>query len=391
MKALFVDCRLGIAGDMFVAAMLDAGISAELIAEAYSKLPLKPVRFSIKKLTVGGISGTRFTVDDDRRFTSFEEQRNLIEQSELDEKTKELALKILTLIRDAEAKVHGSEEAEVHFHELGSVDTIADAVAAAVLVVKAGVEAVFASPVGVGSGTVEIAHGTLPVPAPAVAELLKGIPLSGIELEGEAATPTGAAVLRALEPEFYMPDMFVIEKVGYGFGSTKKSHPNFLRVFLGRIDARNAQPVFEVEANIDDSTPETLAHAVNLLIKEGALDAWLENIIMKKGRPAHKLCFLCQLDRLEELIQLVMKHTSTIGVRYSVKERRVLQRQVEKVSTKYGDVRVKVSEGPSGITRVAAEHDDCAALAEKFGLPIDMVRKEAERECERKLGLNKED
>lgn len=390
MKALYVDCRLGIAGDMFVAAMLDAGIPSETVADAFNRLPVKPVRFVVEKLVRSGISGTMFTIEDDRHFHSFEEQKEIIEDSELEDDIKTLALKILTLIRDAEARVHGVNDGSVHFHEMASLDTVADAVAAATLAVKSCVGAVFASPVGTGSGRVKIAHGEMPVPAPAVAELLKGMPLTGSDLEGEATTPTGAAVLKALEPQFILPEGFVIESTGYGFGSVKKSHPNFLRVFLGRMPAA-AGPVYEVEANIDDSTPESLAYAVSSLLEQGALDAWLESLVMKKGRPGQKLCFLCRPEDLDRLIELVFRHTSTIGVRYSIKERRIMERQVERVKTRYGEVRVKVSRSPSGTVRVAAEHDDCAALAERYGLPIDAVKREAEHQCERKLGLKNSD
>lgn len=386
-RIAYFDCFSGISGDMAIAALLDAGARIDPLLKAIESLPIEKPEIKIKKIRSHGIVGTRFTVIEKKQATNrrYSEKKEIISNFLGSDPKKSVALKILTLLAEAESKVHGVEVDDVHFHEIGGVDTIVDILGVVLLLEELGVEEVRASPVPAGSGEVKTAHGVLPVPTPATAELLKDVPLSKVVLEGEVTTPTGAAILKGLSRNFGPMGNLITETVGYGFGHREYERPNFLRVFIGK-PVRPEETVVEVKANIDDSIPQTISAAASALFAKGALDVWVEQVIMKKGRPGVVICFLCEEELLDVLISELFLRTSTIGVRYQTVFRRILDRKMEEVQTQYGTVRVKVS-GEGRSTKISPEYEDCLKLAEKFGLPIDNVRREAEYKCALKLGM----
>lgn len=373
---------------MFVAALtMAAGAEGTAVFKDYASRLEKEfnVRAAVKEVVRKGIKGFALEiVEPEARFSGFEDFRQAVAGFGAPEKVKSLALEIIKNLAEAEARVHGTDLSSTHFHELGRLDTLFDALLAAALVVETGVEAVFSSSVGTGSGRIKIQHGIVSVPAPATAELLSGMPVTGADLDGELTTPTGAAILRALKPLFYLPDGFIYESIGYGFGQKEYSHPDYLRVFYGWIEESLLEPVYEASTNLDDATPQTLSYLIERLLKENALDAWIEPIVMKKGRPGHKLSFLAHEKDLDTLIDIVFKESPALGVRYHRVKRKRLERKVELVETEFGPVRVKVARKGKEL-KISAEFEDCRQIAEKFGLPAGLVKRKIEHECALKL------
>ncbi len=386
-KIAYFDCFSGISGDMAVAALLDAGATIEPLLRVLESLPIEKPELKVEKVTENGISGTRFTVLEPSRTEerNYADIKKIIKDAKISRNAKRIASKILFNLAEAEAKIHSIPLKKVQFHELGAIDTITDILGVAIFLEELGIGEVWSSKVPAGSGEVSTEHGVLPVPAPATLEILKGVPLDERKHTGEVTTPTGAAVIKSLASKFIAPGNLVVEKIGYGFGHFKRERPNFLRVIIG-TKARIEESLFEVRANIDDSTAEMISETVNSLLEKGALDAWVEQALMKKGRPGVILSFLCSQEDLDRLIDEVFRGTSTIGIRFHSVERRVLPRRIEAVDTPYGQIRVKVS-GTGKKTKIAAEFDDCVQLASKFGLPVDAIKREAEYRCALRLGL----
>lgn len=380
-KALYVDCTFGISGDMFVASLLHASRPESLdVFEKYAGRIADEFGFSssVREVRKNGICGYRLEVQESpENFKNFEEFQRAIKRLKLPQSIEEMSVEVVRSLTLAEAAVHGEDFLKSHFHELGSVDTLFDAVLSSALVVELGFERFYSSPVAVGSGKAEIDHGLVSVPAPATVELLKGMPLQGRELVGEVTTPTGAAILRTLKPEFYMPDGFYLESAGYGFGTKEFGHPNYLRILTGWVKEEELYPVYEVRTNIDDTSPQVLGALVPALLEKGALDAWIEQVVMKKGRPGFILSFLASEDNLGELIEMVFKETSTLGIRFSKTYRAKIQRSVESVATEYGEVKVKVASNGK-IIKVSAEFDDCLEIAKAYGVSAQEVKRRAE-------------
>lgn len=387
-KSIYVDCKYGISGDMFVSAMIDAFYPESLtIFKNYNSLLDRNFGISadLKEVIKNGIKGFAINVKEPNvRFRHFKDFEKAILGLEIAKEVKDLALEILSYLTEAESRVHGKDFSNVHFHEIGSLDTLLDAVIAAGLVKELEVEYVFSSSISIGSGEVHTEHGIFSVPAPATVELLKGMPIGGTELKGEVTTPTGASILRALKPQFFLPDGFYLENVGYGFGQKEFQHPNVLRILSGWVDENELESLIEVSVNLDDITPQVIATMISELLVKGAIDAWSESIIMKKGRPAFKLCFLCYEKDLDELVKLVFKETTTLGVRYHRVLRQKIKREIKKVETSFGEVSIKVSHLKDGV-KVSAEYDECVELAKKFGLPTNEVKRRIEHECAEKI------
>lgn len=390
-KIAYFDCFSGISGDMAVAALLDAGASIDPLLRTLESLPIEKPELKVEKIVEKGISGTRFTVlePSEVRERSYTEMRKLIQEAKISKNAKRMASKILFTLAEAEAKIHSIPLKEVHFHEIGAIDTITDILGVALLLEDLGVTEVWSSKVPVGSGEVNTEHGVLPVPAPATLEILKEVPLDDRKHSGEVTTPTGAAIIKSLASKFVAPGNLTVERIGYGFGHFRFERPNFLRVIIGQ-KSRIEETLYEVRANIDDSSAEMISETATSLLEKGALDVWVEQVLMKKGRPGAILNFLCSQENLDRLIDEVFKGTTTIGIRFHPVERRVLPRRIEEVQTPYGKIRVKVS-GKGKNLRIAAEFDDCVNLAKKFGLPVDSVKRDAEYRCALKLGLIKKE
>ena len=376
MKICYFDAFSGIAGDMTVAALIDAGAAFEPLAGALDSLGMGAT-FRIEKVNRGGIAATRFVVEggEQRAHRHLPHILRMIGAGALPDQVKENAAAIFRKLGEAEARVHGVPVEKVHFHEVGAVDSIADIAGAAMGLFLLGVDQVHASPVNVGGGAITTEHGLLPVPAPATVALLEGRPVFSRGPQTELTTPTGAAILATLAVSFGPLPPMRISGAGFGAGTKEfKEQANVLRVILGEASgAAEAASVAVLEANIDDSTPETLGYAMERLLEAGALDVTLTPVHMKKNRPGVMLSVLARPEDRERLAALVFAETSTLGLRIHVAERRVEARSVVEVETRFGKLRVKVS--ASGA--FAPEYEDCRKLARETGAPLREIMTEA--------------
>lgn len=397
MKTLYLDCSMGAAGDMLTAALLENTKNIEESVKKLNALNIPGVLFSIEKATKCGIVGTHVSVKVDGVEESEETLANhhhdhghchshkahslsdiehiVKDHIECSESVKEKILGVYKLLAEAESKVHGKPVTDIHFHEVGTMDAIADITAVCYLIEELKVERIIASPVHVGRGTVKCAHGILPVPTPATANLLEGVPIySSPEVVGELCTPTGAALLKYFASDFGTMPVFTIENIGYGMG--KKDFPvaNCVRSFLGEIKA-NKETIYELNFSVDDMTGEEIAFASALLLENGARDVFTTQIGMKKGRPGVLVTVLTKEDKKEDLIKLIFKHTTTIGIRECENNRYELDRKIETVDTKFGTIRRKDSEG-YGIKKSKYEYEDLAEIAKKENLSIRDILKE---------------
>ena len=376
MTILYLDCHAGISGDMTVAALLDLGVPLEHLQAELDKLQLPPGSFelSISRTERQQMPALKFdvAVHDHHTHRHYAGIDTMIAASGLSDSVKDSARSIFRRLAEAEALVHGVTIEDVHFHEVGAIDSIVDIVGTAICLDYLGVEAVYSGALPLGSGFVETAHGRLPVPAPATAELLKGLPVHGDCGPGERVTPTGAAIVAALARGFGKQPAMLLEKTGNGAGGKDFSDcPNILRAFLGSVD-RVDQPddVIVAEANIDDSSPEVLGYAMERLFEEGALDVFFTSIQMKKNRPAVMLSFLCRPEQLDRLAQILLTETSAIGLRYYRAGRIVLQRRIVEQQTEFGAVRFKeVIDSTGEVLRATPEYDDCRRIAREKKIP----------------------
>ena len=384
MKIAYFDCFSGISGDMAVGALLDTGVSLDYLNDQLGTLPFSGFTLLSRKVNDKGFVGTQFSV----HVAEAQPERHLgdivagIEASGISVRAKETAVAVFNHLANAEAAVHGVSVEQVHFHEVGAVDSIVDIVGVAVCLDDLGVEAVFSSPVPTGSGSVGTSHGVIPVPGPAVLWMLaeSRIPTRPGLGEGELSTPTGVALLSSLA-RFEQPDM-ALRHVGVGFGQKRFEWPNMLRVWLAEQPANPSDlrvgSVVEIEANVDDMTAEAIGWTVGHLMRQGALDVFLTPIQMKKGRPATKISVIANPADLHVLSELMIRHLSTLGVRWSAKSRFMATRESETIETPWGSARVKwkvVGE----VRSPSPEYEDVAAIAERVGLSFSKVYEEVSR------------
>ena len=397
MKILYYECFSGISGDMNLGAMVDLGVDADYLIDQLSKLNLQEYDIKIYRDSKMGIGGTRVEViikDEEHEdahnhhHRNFEDIKEIITKSALNDKVKNLSLDIFLKVAGAEGKVHGKSISEVHFHEVGAVDSIVDIVGAAICFDYLKVDKVLCSTIEVGSGFVKCAHGVLPVPAPATVEILKGAPTKSERVPFEATTPTGAAILAAFVDEYTDNKSFVTNKVGYGVGKKDGNIPNLLRVFLGeevRLKEDEAffneikEEAYVLECNIDDMNPENYEYVMDKLFEVGAQDVYLTPIIMKKGRPAVILSVLYRSDIEEVVKSILFIETTTLGIRKYAVEKSMLKRVTDKVNTIYGEVRVKFALSKGKIVKYKFEYEDCKALARENKLPLSVIYEEAEK------------
>lgn len=435
MKTLFLDCFSGISGDMFLGAMIDLGFDLEILRTELGKLHLhEEIRLQSKRDQRGGIAGIKFDAllpdqaghshsheqghtheghhphahdhehthddhghkhdhdhshEDDHGHShdhphkhgrSYADIRHLISDSHLSEKVKTLALAIFHRIAVAEAKIHGKTTDDVHFHEVGALDSIVDIIGAAVAIETLGITAVEASPLVEGTGSIQCAHGTFPLPAPATLEILRGIPLRQIDVPHELITPTGAAILAELAQSFTGLSHFSTEKVGYGLGSRNlPNRPNVLRAMLGGkispagSDSDSRDQVLVLESNLDDVTGEELGHLASLLADAGALDVSFAPLLMKKNRPGHLLQVIAHPDLQDELVHLIFTQSPAFGLRLQKTDRLKLAREMKTVETAYGTVRVKIGSWEGKQIRIHPEYEDCHRLAAQAGVSLGEV------------------
>jgi uncharacterized protein (TIGR00299 family) protein len=373
MKICYLDAFSGIAGDMTVGALIDAGAPPEPLFDALRGLNTG-ARFELERTTRGGVCASKFRVvieDAGHAHRHLSHILELIDRAPIAARAKHNASAVFGRLGEAEAQVHGVPIEKVRFHEVGAVDSIADIVGACVAFDLLAIDEIHASAINAGSGTVKTEHGVLPVPAPATAALLRGKPIYARGPELELTTPTGAALASTLAIGFGAIPPMRIESIGYGAGDRDfKEHPNVLRVLVGeRTGAPEATLVSVIEANIDDATPQVLGYALDRLMEAGALDASLSPLQMKKNRPGSLLRVVARPEDQERLAQIVFAETSTLGLRIYPAERRVEERRIVQVETPFGAVRVKVSAHGA----FAPEYEDCRAIAARTGTPLPQV------------------
>lgn len=376
MKILYIDCQAGISGDMIVGALLDLGVPLEHVKAELAKLglPSDSYTLSTHRTERQHVAALKFDVEvhDHHTHRHYAGIDAMIAGSTLAGPVKDMARRIFRRLAEAEALVHGVAVEDVHFHEVGAVDSIVDIVGAAICLESLQVEQVYASALPLGSGFVQTAHGRLPVPAPATAELLRGLALHSNCGEGERVTPTGAAILAALVTGSGVRPEMSLSRVGCGAGSKDFSDcPNILRAFLGTDTAGGSEEVREASCNLDDVTPEVVGYVQELLLESGALDVWIAPVQMKKNRPGMVLSFLCVPADLERLAALVMAETGTLGVRHAALRRIVKPRRIEERDTPFGPVRFKVTGNGE-----KPEYEDCRRIARETGIPCrDVMQK----------------
>jgi uncharacterized protein (TIGR00299 family) protein len=378
MKIISYDCFSGISGDMNLGAMLDLGIEKNYVIGELEKLNLKGWELLVQKDQRHGIHGTKVTVKTrhEHAHRHLSDIEKIINDSTLDEKTKDLSKKIFMKIAVAEAKVHNISIDHVHFHEVGAIDSIIDVVGAAICYNALNIGGVHVSSVELGSGFVKCDHGKLPVPAPATAEIIKGLPFRKGGVEFEATTPTGAAILSALVTDM-SPDLTIkIEKTAYGVGQKDPNDvPNLLRVYMGEIVSGpdSGHDAIQLECNIDDMNPEFFDHISERLFKAGAADVYCTNIIMKKGRPGIVLSIICENQYADKIKDIIFTESTSLGIRTFPFRKDTLVRKLETVNTIYGNVTVKRSFYKGKEVSSKPEYDDCKRIASEKELPLKEV------------------
>lgn len=389
MKYVYLDASSGVSGDMCLGALIDLGVDAALFEEKMAGLRL-PVEIAVRRVRRGGFAALKVDVGikrHDHHERTFADVERVILKSRFAPAVKDRALAVFKRLFEAEAKVHGRRFKEAHLHEAGADDALVDIVGTAFLLEELGVGAVYCSPLNVGSGWVQTSHGRLAVPPPAVAELLKKAPVYAAWVESELVTPTGAAIVSALAKTFATLPELVYDRVGRGAGSKEFPEiPNILRVYYGeavRFDA--AKSIFVVEAVIDDASPQLLAHFLERAIEEGALDATLSPVVMKKNRLGTKLTLLVESARLEALTEAVFRETTSIGVRFYPVGRRVLDRSFESVKVEGQAIGVKLAKRDGRTLNVQPEYEDLVKAARKTGTPLKEIAHRAVCEYRKKL------
>ena len=382
MTTAYFDCFSGISGDMTMGALVDAGVSIDALRKELAKLNLSGYEITAEKVLRSGLSATKVHVKLDDKPQSarhLADIRKIIEASNLSGTIKQKSIRIFERLAEAEAKVHGTTPDKVHFHEVGAVDAIVDIVGSIIGLEMLGVTTIAGSSINLGSGSIKTAHGMLPVPAPATVELLKGIPCYGSSVSFELTTPTGAVILSTLSSSFGpMPQMSVTH-TAYGAGNKEiPGQPNVLRLMIGEpAPSYEEDTSIIIETNIDDMNPQVYEHVIDKLMQQGAHDAYLTPIIMKKGRPAILLSVLTDAVKESAVLDTIFRETTSIGVRIREVGRKKLTRELQVVDTVYGKIRVKVSKRGEEILTVTPEYEDCRKIADEKQVPLKQVMEEA--------------
>jgi uncharacterized protein (TIGR00299 family) protein len=401
-KILYYDCFAGISGDMNLGAMIDLGVPAEHLRSELLKLGLDGYHLDISPDQRKGISGTRVDVvlydhqhhhgkveghadhqEHNHNHRNLDDIVQIIRHSALSERVKDKSIRVFSALAEAEGKVHGIPVDRIHFHEVGAIDAIIDIVGAAICAEYLDVDRIVSSPVELGGGFVTCAHGTFPVPAPATAELLAGIHVKTGAVQSEATTPTGAAIIATFADSFSEKISFTVRKTGYGLGRRDTEIPNVLRVFLGEETAdtiNNGDTCWIIETNIDDMNPEFHGYLMERLFNAGADDVYFAPIIMKKGRPAVRVSFMCDDTHRNALSDILIRESTTFGFRITRAEKTSLERKETSFLSSIGEIRIKIAIKDGVPLKWKAEYDDCAAIAREKNIPIrdvyDIVRRE---------------
>jgi uncharacterized protein (TIGR00299 family) protein len=384
MKAMYLSGFSGVSGNMFIGALLDAGLPEKDLRAMVGALPVSGYQLKFESVMKCGIKATHFDVlldhHEHHAHRHLSDIVKIIAAAKLSDNVKARSIAVFTKLAEAEAKVHGTTVEKIHFHEVGAVDAIIDIVGTVFGLETLGIEKVYAGNLHTGRGMIKCAHGSMPIPAPATAELLAGIPYTQGEVEKELLTPTGAALLATLCDGFGdRPAGFISEKTAYGAGGLDLDIPNVLRAETGFFQPLENSALLVFETNIDDSNPQVFHYVMKRLFKAGALDVWLTPIQMKKNRPAVTLSVLAPAALQEKVEEIIFTETTTIGIRRIAVQRTTLDRREETVNTQWGSVRVKISSINGKACSVTPEVDDCRKLAEKTGVPLKEILSAAQK------------
>ena len=381
LRTAYFDCYSGISGDMILGALVDLGVDIKNIRKALKGIDLKGYKLQAKKIQRNGLACTQIRVTIDKckhqhshPHRSFTNIKKLIERSGLSLKVKKNSIEIFKRIAKVEAQIHNTTIEKIHFHEVGGIDSIVDIVGGVWAIESLRLDKIYSSGLNIGEGFVDCAHGRLPVPAPATLKLLKGIPVFSTGVKTELTTPTGAALIGFYADKFQsVPEMTIIED-GYGAGSRVISAmPNLLRVMVGEMSLKETDSLVMIETNIDDMNPEIFDAVMESLFKAGALDVYFSSVIMKKSRPATKVSVLAEQKEREVLSKILLRETTSFGVRFYDVGRLTLDREIQKLKTSYGVIKIKIGSLDGETVQAAPEFEDCRNSARKKKIPVKKV------------------
>ena len=385
MRIAYFDCFSGASGDMILGSLIDAGLSPRLFREVLKKLGIPDVRLRVKKVLKGGISATQVIVasrKNERPHRDLKELLKIIERSSLETHIKKKSKEIFERIALAEAKIHQKPVDDIHFHELGGLDSVVDIVGSVWGLDQLEIQQIHVSKVNVGTGFVRCEHGLLPVPAPATLYLMKGKPIYSSGVERELLTPTGAAILTSLGLEFGPMPLMKVERIGYGAGRDELSHPNVLRLIIGTsVSNSEKEEVMVIETNIDDMNPQFYDFVMEELFAMGIKDVFLTPIIMKKNRPATLLTIVTSPEKLSSITKFLLRETTTIGLRWREEVRARADREILSLRTKYGKIRFKLARWDGKMINVSPEYEDCKRLALEKRISLKEIFEEAKKEA----------
>jgi len=382
MKTLYFDCFAGASGDMILGALVGAGVDPDYLREQLSLLNVEGFSIDFEIVNRSGLSATYARVETvhEHKHRHLSDIKQIIESSRLSDPVKQRSIQIFTRLAEAEARVHNEPVEHVHFHEVGALDAIVDVVGAGICFDYLKIDRFVSSPLHVGSGMVEMAHGRFPIPPPAVAELLKGVPFYSTDIKGELLTPTGAAIVTTVCEDYGPIPQMTASKTGYGAGTREyKDFPNVLRVMLGETESQAAKDerLWMLETNLDDASPQIMGHVMERVLELGALDCFFTPVQMKKNRPGVLLSVLCGAGEREAVMKLLFMETTTLGVRSYEVTRRALRRSAVQVETQYGPIDVKVAHLDGRVVNEMPEFEQCRQAAAKANVPLKVVEEAA--------------
>jgi hypothetical protein len=392
MKIAYFDCFSGASGDMILGALIDAGLSSRLLRKELKKLGLPSVHLKATKVLKGGLTATQVVVEgkgETRSHRTLKEMLRIIDRSSLEPGIKEQSREIFRRIASVEGEIHRRPMEDIHFHEIGGLDSVVDIAGAVWGLRQLGIERIYVSRVNVGTGFVKCEHGTIPVPSPAALSLMRGKPIYSSGVEKELLTPTGAALLSTLGSEFGTLPPMKVERIGYGAGRSDLPHPNLLRVMIGTLEAAaGVERVMVVETNIDDMNPQFYDYVMERLLALEVMDVFVTPILMKKNRPATLLTVICPAEKLASVTRFLLKETTTLGMRWHEEERARADREIITLRTKYGSMRFKLARWEGRLVNLSPEYEDCKKWATRTGIPLKDIFEEAKKAaravCEKK-------
>jgi uncharacterized protein (TIGR00299 family) protein len=385
MRIAYFDCFSGASGDMILGSLIDAGLSPQRLRQEFKKLRIPTVHLKTERVLKAGLAATQVTVEgrnEKRSHRNLKEILRIVERSGVEADVKEKSREIFERIASVEGKIHRMPKEEVHFHELGGLDSIVDIVGSVWGIRHLGIEKIYVSKVNVGGGFVKCEHGILPVPAPATLSLMEGKPVYSSGVERELLTPTGAAILTTLGSEFGSMPLINVERIGHGAGRDDLPHPNLLRLIIGTSESTSGkEKVVVIETNIDDMNPQFYDYVMEKLFAMEVLDVFITPVLMKKNRPGHLLTVISPPEKLPSVTTFLLRETTTLGLRWHEEERAKTDREILPLQTKYGRIRFKLARWEGKVINLSPEYEDCKRLALEKRVPLKEIFEEARKEA----------